>query len=177
MKKTIGVVKTFKIVKRSCSLNRYYRVNNHLGHTNNIFHLSSGFCSLNTKIRIIFSKILQYKDYVSNLKSRPYLIIGNWFWIQWCPKSKVWAKGPTFICFFHGLRTPGEEIAFTARPKIHSYSQIFRYGRSTFCLPHRHKFSYFFELCLHWVSVVRALDYLIIPQYGISIQGWLFFPI
>ena len=27
MKKTIRVVKTFKIVKRSCSLNRYYRVN------------------------------------------------------------------------------------------------------------------------------------------------------
>ena len=26
MKKTIRVVKTFKIVKRSCSLNRYYRV-------------------------------------------------------------------------------------------------------------------------------------------------------
>ena len=27
----------------------------------------------------------------------------------------------------HGLRTPGEEIAFNARPKIHSHSQIFRY--------------------------------------------------
>ena len=25
----------------------------------------------------------------------------------------------------HGLRTPREEIAFTARPKIHSHSQIF----------------------------------------------------
>ena len=53
----------------------------------------------------------------------------------------------------HGLRTPREEIAFTARPKIHS--QIFRYGRSIFCLPHRPKFSDFFDLCLHWVSVVR----------------------
>ena len=30
----------------------------------------------------------------------------------------------------HGLRTPGEEITFTARPKIKSQSQIFRYGRS-----------------------------------------------
>ena len=30
----------------------------------------------------------------------------------------------------HGLRTPGEEIAFTARPKIKSQSQIFRYGLS-----------------------------------------------
>ena len=49
-----------------------------------------------------------------------------------------------------------EEIAFTARPKIKSQSQIFRYCRSIFCLPHRPKFSDFFNLCLHWVSVVRA---------------------
>ena len=47
--------------------------------------------------------------------------------------------GPTasWICSLsnhhqHGLRTPGEEIAFTARPKIKSQSQIFRYGRSIF---------------------------------------------
>ena len=58
----------------------------------------------------------------------------------------------------HGLRTPREEIAFTARPKIQSQSQIFRYGRSIFCLPHRPNFSDIFELCLHWVSVVRGLD-------------------
>ena len=56
----------------------------------------------------------------------------------------------------HGLRTPGEEITFTARLKIHSHSQIFMYGRSIFCLPHWHKFSDFFDLCLHWVSVVRV---------------------
>ena len=43
----------------------------------------------------------------------------------------------------HGLRTPGEEIAFTERPKIHSHSQIFRYGRSIFCLPHWPKFLWF----------------------------------
>ena len=30
----------------------------------------------------------------------------------------------------HGLQTPREEIAFTARPKIQSQSQIFSYGRS-----------------------------------------------
>ena len=58
----------------------------------------------------------------------------------------------------HGLRTPREEIAFTARPKIQSQSQIFRYGRSIFCLPHRPNFSDFFDLCLHWVSVVRGFD-------------------
>ena len=56
----------------------------------------------------------------------------------------------------HGLRTPREEIAFTARPKIQSQSQIFRYGGSLFCLPHRPNFSDIFDLCLHWVSVVRV---------------------
>ena len=49
----------------------------------------------------------------------------------------------------NGLRTPREEIAFTARPKIPSQSQIFRCSRSIFCLPH-------LDLCLHWVSVVRV---------------------
>ena len=61
----------------------------------------------------------------------------------------------------HGLPTPGKEIAFTEQPKIHSHSQIFRYGRSIFCLPQRPKFSDFFALCLHWVSVVRDLA----PRY------------
>ena len=49
-----------------------------------------------------------------------------------------------------------EEIAFTAQPKIHSHSQIFKYGRRIFCLPHRPNFSDIFDLCLHWVSVVRV---------------------
>ena len=61
----------------------------------------------------------------------------------------------TLYSLNHGLRTPREEIAFTARPKIHSHSQIFRYGQSIFCLPHRPNFSDIFDLCLHWVSVVR----------------------
>ena len=56
----------------------------------------------------------------------------------------------------HGLRTPREEIAFTARPKIQSKSQIFRYCGSISCLPHRPNFSDIFDLCLHWVSVVRG---------------------
>ena len=52
-------------------------------------------------------------------------------------------KDPVQILFTnttdYGLRTAGEEIAFTARPM------------------HRPKFSDFFDLCLalHWVSVVR----------------------
>ena len=40
--------------------------------------------------------------------------------------------------------------------KSNPQSQIFRYGRSIFCLPHRPKISYFFDLCFHWVSVVRV---------------------
>ena len=53
-------------------------------------------------------------------------------------------------------RPTGEEIAFTVQPKINSHSQIFRYGQSISCLPHRPKFSDFFDICLHWVSVVCA---------------------
>ena len=48
----------------------------------------------------------------------------------------------------------GNHLHCTA--EIHSHSQIFWYGRSIFCLPHRPKSSGFFDLCLHWVSVVRA---------------------
>ena len=59
----------------------------------------------------------------------------------------------------HGLRTSREEIAFTAQPKIQSQSQIFRYGRSIFCLPHRPNFSDVFDLCFHWVSVVRVHEH------------------
>ena len=70
---------------------------------------------------------------------------------------------------YHGLRTSREEIAFTARPKIHFHSQIFSYGWSIFCLPHRPNFS---DLCLHWLSVVRVeydqpmyFDSLMIPLH------------
>ena len=55
----------------------------------------------------------------------------------------------------HWLRTPREEIVFTAWPKIH-YHPTFRYGRSIFCMPHQPNFSDIFDLCLHWVSVVHA---------------------
>ena len=36
---------------------------------------------------------------------------------------------------------------------------IFRYGGSTFCLPHRPNFSDIFDSCLHWVSSVRVRGY------------------
>ena len=56
----------------------------------------------------------------------------------------------------HKLRTPREEIAFTAWLKIQSQSQIFRYSQSIFCLPHQPNISDIFDLGLHWVSVVRG---------------------
>ena len=59
----------------------------------------------------------------------------------------------------HGLRTPGEEIIFPARPKIKSQSQIFTYSQCIFCLPHRPKISDFFDLCVHCVSIVHVLQY------------------
>ena len=43
--------------------------------------------------------------------------------------------------------------------KVQSQSQIFRYGGSIFCLPHRPNFSDIFDLCLHCVSVVRVKMY------------------
>ena len=58
--------------------------------------------------------------------------------------------------FVHGLRTPSEEIAFTVWPKIKSQSQIYRYGRCIFYLPHWPNISDFFDFSLHWVSVVRG---------------------
>ena len=74
------------------------------------------------------------------------------------------------ITFGHGLWTPREEKAFTARPKIHSHSQIFRYGRSIFRLPLRPNFSDIFDLCLHWVSVVRGnVDEQYIIYYALNI--------
>ena len=81
------------------------------------------------------------------------------WWSERLDKWTLVRSSDQFASILHnciqGLGTPGEEIAFATRPKIHSHSQIFRYDRSIFCLPHRPKFSDFFDLYLHWVSVVR----------------------
>ena len=54
--------------------------------------------------------------------------------------------------FDHGLWTLGEEIVFTTWPKINSHSQIFRYGRSIFCLPNfQISLIYAFIGCLQYV--------------------------
>ena len=56
----------------------------------------------------------------------PYWIWGRIFAILSCSAEKNKKKYRISAnSFLHGLRTPGEEIAFTARPKIHSHSQIF----------------------------------------------------
>ena len=55
----------------------------------------------------------------------------------------------------HKLRTPKEEIAFTARQKIYSHSQFFWYGRSIFWLPHRPNLSDIFDFCLYSFSIDR----------------------
>ena len=54
----------------------------------------------------------------------------------------------------HGLKTLREEIALTARPKIQSQSQIFRYGRSIFCLP-------------HWPNFIDYWFYWFMPSLGV----------
>ena len=85
--------------------------------------------------------------------------------------KKIESKSIPTLELVHGLRTPKEEIAFTAWPKIQSQSQSLRYGRSIFCLPHRPNFSDSFHLCLHWVSVVRELvQYLIFIIY-VTLMG------
>ena len=84
----------------------------------------------------------------------------------WTSILETWWCRPFSITLYrvilhqtHGLRTLRQKIAFTARPKIQPQSQIFRYGRSISYLPHRPKFSDFFDLCLHWESVVRGFTH------------------
>ena len=73
--------------------------------------------------------------------------------------------------YFHRIRTPRAEIAFTAWPKIHSHFQIFRYCRSILCLPHRPNFSDIFDLCPYWMSVVRVLTLPIISWWYLPKLG------
>ena len=131
----------------------YYRNNQAYGNTD-CWVFMRGIQSLkNFWIKSTYSKdIIQFYELVL------------WGGVKQCQNFKV-----NFYVINHGLRTPGEEIAFTAQLKIKSQSQIFRYGQSIFCLPHWPKFSDFFDLCLHWVSVVRATIYWIGLQYNIHL--------
>ena len=90
-----------------------------------------------------------YQTHLNSKNKKPFGLIG-------CAMNDKAYNCALDDCLMHGLWMPVEEITFTARPKINSQSQIFRYGRSIFCLPHQPKFSDFFDLCLHWASVVRG---------------------
>ena len=73
-------------------------------------------------------------------------------------KKYVFVSGPLMCenCSFKARTTEVQRgNSLHAWPKIHSHSQIFKYGQTIFCLPHRPIFSDIFDLCLHWVSVVR----------------------
>ena len=56
----------------------------------------------------------------------------------------------------HGLRTPREEISFTDGRKFNPNPKFLGTAEAIFCLPHQPNFSDIFDLCLHWVSVVRG---------------------
>ena len=93
--------------------------------------------------------------------SSKYVLLERTFWNalgqgHW---ATLWVKVTELLWPNHGLQTPREEIVLTAWPKNQSHSQIFRYGQSRFCLPLRPKFSDIFDLCLHWLSIVRVLSY------------------
>ena len=85
------------------------------------------------------------------------------FRTHWLKTTCPWFFVLLRLFHHHGLRMPREEIAFTALPKIQSQSQIFRYGRSIFCLPHRTNFSDIFIGCLMvdrisvWLNTMRAM--------------------
>ena len=103
------------------------------------------------KLKVFFSR--NVSAYQSKIKNTAFSLVDIEFLIELKPKKTL-----IFFSILHGLlRMPGEEIAFTAWPKINSHSQIYRYGQSIFCLPHRPKFSCLFDLCLHWVSVVQSM--------------------
>ena len=75
-----------------------------------------------------------------------------------------------------GLQMPKKEVAFTACPKN------FRYGRSMFCLLHIPNLSDIFDLCLHWMSVVQDLTYIVGDliyawKVGLSGETWIFFQV
>ena len=104
-------------------------------------------------------QLVFYWDVITAYSIVEYLDLGNFpsiilTLILWAGHKSL----TLFSGFPHRLQMPWDEVVFTKWRKIHSHSQIFRYGRSIFCLPHWPKLSYFFDLCLHFTSVVRGLS-------------------
>ena len=80
-------------------------------------------------------------------------------------KCLLWFMPKLVACFktehlYLNTRTR-DEITFTAQPKIQSQPQLFRYGRSIFCLPHWPTFSDIFSLCL---NIYSFIPFFLIPN-------------
>ena len=123
------------------------------------------FSDIKIQLSILFSLFTEKYISLSSLSQQSEfrkIAKVNFFWSQDpynCLELEISNQSVKICPFSHGLRTPREEIAFTARPKIQSQSQIFRYGRSIFRLPHWPNLSDIFDLCLHWVSVDRDFSH------------------
>ena len=78
------------------------------------------------KLKVFFSR--NVSAYQSKIKNTAFSLVDIEFLIELKPKKTL-----IFFSILHGLlRMPGEEIAFTAWPKINSHSQILRYDRAYF---------------------------------------------
>ena len=80
-------------------------------------------------------------------------------------KCLLWFMPKLVACFktehlYLNTRTR-DEITFTAQPKIQFQPQLFRYGRSIFCLPHWPTFSDIFSLCL---NIYSFIPFFLIPN-------------
>ena len=120
-------------------------------------------CSIDTAQQ---QMVLNFELVVSNQLFLAVLVTYKWFKFQHhLPPCGVNVLSSELTCvpikeWDQGLRMPSEEIVFTAQPKIKSQSQIFRYGRSIFCLPHQPKFSDFFDFCnstIPWWPKIRTI--------------------
>ena len=115
------------------------------------------FIQFKSTQRAVIHMIRHFKSFINDTNWFKYSFVTKledfWNYVVCVLNKWLW------ILIKHGLRTSSEEIASTAQPKIHSHSQMFRYGGSIFCLPHRPNFSDIFDLCLHWVSVVRGFHW------------------
>ena len=111
-----------------------------------------------TKIIMIYTIGLIYSLAIWYHCTRPNIQLGALISLHWLEYFKN-LRLNRYMQYITDYGHPERKIAFTTEPKIQSQSQIFRYVRSIFCLSHRPNFSDFFDLCLHWVSVVRGLHY------------------
>ena len=98
--------------------------------------------------------LFHFKDILQHFKFMNWRIHG---FVFWCHEqvnivhSLNFANVHKVKCSKHGLRTPREEIAFTARPKIHSHSQTFRFKHIFVCIGPIFRYLWF-------ISILVILD-------------------